>query len=85
VKPFVDEEIERQVELLNEFQVAGGVGLIDAVGLGVEGAKGIDGAAHGGELVRSARGAVRRVEEEGGAAPAADRRQIEARPGRPLQ
>jgi hypothetical protein len=71
VQSFVDEEIEGQLLLLDERQVTGGVRLIDPVGLGVGGSKRLDGAAHGGELVRSARGAIGRVEEERGAAFAA--------------
>ena len=71
VESFVDQEIEGQLLLLDERQVAGGVRLIDPIGLGVDGAKGVDGAAHGGELVRSAGSAIGRVEEERGAPVAA--------------
>ena len=67
MESFVDEEIEGEFLLLDERQVTGGVGLIDSIGLGVDGSKRIDGAAHGGELVRSAGGAIGRVKEEGGA------------------
>ena len=67
LQSFVDQEIEGQLLLLDERQVTGGVRLIDPVGLGVDGAKRVDGAAHGGELVRSAGSAVGRVEEERGA------------------
>ena len=63
---FVDQEIEGEILLLDERQVTGGVGLIDPIGLGVDGSKRVDGAAHGGELIRSARGAIGRVEEERG-------------------
>jgi hypothetical protein len=85
VQSVVDEEIEGQLLLLDERQVTGGVRLIDPVGLGVDGSKRLDGAAHGGELVRSARGAIGRVEEERGALLAAQLGQIESRPGRSRQ
>jgi hypothetical protein len=67
VEAVVDQEIKGEMLLFDELLVAGGVGLIDTVGLGVEGAEGVAGVAHGGELIRSARGAVAGVEEEGGA------------------
>jgi hypothetical protein len=51
--------------------VAGGVRLIDPLGLGVDGSKRVDGAAHGGELVRSASRAIGWIEEERGASFAA--------------
>ena len=67
LQSFVDQEIEGQLLLLDERQVAGGVRLIDPVGLGVDGSKRFNGAAHGGELVRSACRPISRVEEERGA------------------
>lgn len=68
METLVDKEIERKVLFLDEFQVTGGVGLIDAVWLGFQGSKRVDRIAHGGELIRSARGAIARVEEEGNTA-----------------
>jgi hypothetical protein len=71
VETVVDEEVEGEFLLLNECEVAGGVGRVDAKRLGVEGSESVDRVAHGGELVRSARGAVGGIEEEGGASLAA--------------
>src|SRR5215210_216082 len=67
LQSFVDQEIEGQLLLLDERQVAGSVCLIDSVGLGVDGSKRDDCAAHGGELVRSASSSIGWVEEERGA------------------
>jgi hypothetical protein len=82
VKSLVDEEVEGEILLVDEFEVTGGVGLVDAKGLGVEGSEGVDCVAHGDELIRSARSAVGRVEEEGGAALVAFVREAETRAGR---
>jgi hypothetical protein len=82
VQPFVNQEVEGQLLLLDERQVTGGVRWIDPVGFGVNGSKRLDGAAHGGELVRSASCAIGRVEEERGAPFPAQLGEIESRPGR---
>jgi hypothetical protein len=78
VETVVDEEIEGKVLLVDEREVAGGIGVIDAVRFGVEGPECVDRVAHGGELIRSARGAVSRVEEKADSALAALGGEIES-------
>jgi hypothetical protein len=52
----VHEQIERQVELVNELLVTGGIAIVDPEWLGIEGAEVGQRLAHGGQLVRSAAG-----------------------------
>lgn len=84
-QPLVDQQIEGELLLVHEGAMAGGVGGIDAVGLGFEGPERVDGVAHGGELIRSARGAIGGIEEEGGAPFPTQTLEIESRPGGPWQ
>jgi hypothetical protein len=82
VETLVDEEIEWQIQFVDERLMAGGVGRVDSVGFGVRGSEGVNRIAHGGELVRSAGGAVGGVEKEGGALFAAQLSQVESRSSR---